>query len=312
MKLSELVAYLNLLESPKVDPDISTAIQQLYGVVDVVANHRVQIDQTREIMAQDVINIEHAWNKFFATYNGLRDHLRGQIAARQESMLAESQRLYEQEMVFETADWIKNRRFQATDQDQLELRTLIRNYGDWRLPGMIIRPIGSKFLEDMVPLDPLYLVDTQQELLDPCVQQFTPDYQKRLRVYVVNDYQHINPLDALPNDQFGFIFSYNFFNYKPIGVINRYLQAFAQKLRPGGRAVFTYNDCDRSQGVGLAEKNFMCYTPGSTVRRLVEQAGLIVEDQRLADYDLAWMDVRRPGDLVSYRGAQTLAKIIPK
>jgi SAM-dependent methyltransferase len=312
MKLSDLVRYLNLLEDPVMDPDISAAIKHLYGLVDVVANYRIQIDQTREVMAQDVINIEHATNKFLATVNGLKDHVRQKIQAQQPAMFAESQRLYEQEMVFETADWIRKRKFQLTAQGMLDLRTKIRAYGDWRLPGMIIRPIGETFLEEMVPLDPLYLVDTMPELLDPCVKQFTPDYQRRLRVYTVNDYQQMRPLEALPDNQFGFIFAYNFLNYKPIGVIERYLREFATKLRPGGHAVFTYNDCDRAQGVGLAEKSFMCYTPGSMIRDLVAKVGLELEENRLDEYDLAWMDVKRPGDIVTYRGAQTLAKIMPK
>lgn len=312
MKLSELVAYLNLLEGPAVDPDISPGIKQLLGVVDTVANHPIQIDQLTEVLAQDVVNLQHAHNKFLATFTGLKDQLRERIAQVRPAMLAESQRLYEQEMVFETADWIKKRKFQATQQDLIELHSLIRQCGDWRMPGMIIRPIGEQFLEEMVPLDPLYLVDTMPELLEPCVQQFTPDYRRRLRVYVVNDYHHARPLQDLPDSQFAFIFAYNFLNYKPIGVIERYLREFAAKLRPGGCAVFTYNDCDRAQGVGLAEKSFMCFTPGFMVRNAVIAAGLEIEQHKLAQYDLAWMLVRRPGELVSYRGAQTLAKIMPK
>lgn len=312
MKLSELVKYLNLIDGPKMDPDISTTIKYLYGIVDVVANHSLQIGDTREVMAQDVINIEHAYHKFLATVNGLRDNVITQIRAREPAMFAESQRLYEQEMVFETADYIQSRKFVATNESLLELRTRIRNYGDWRLPGMIVRPIHDTFLEEMVPLDPLYLVDTMPELLAPCVAKFTAEYQRRLRVYTVNDYRQERPLEALPNDQFGFIFAFNFLNYKPISVIERYIQEFATKLRPGGHAVFTYNDCDRSQGVGLAEKSFMCYTPGHMIRSMVERSGLELVENRLDDYDLAWMDVRRPGEITTLRGAQVLAKIIPK
>lgn len=312
MKLSELVKYLNLIDGPKMDPDISTTIKYLYGIVDVVANHSMQIGDTKEVMAQDVINIEHAYHKFLATVNGLRDNVITQIRDREPAMFAESQRLYEQEMVFETADYIQSRKFVATNESLLELRTRIRNYGDWRLPGMIVRPIHDTFLEEMVPLDPLYLVDTMPELLAPCVAKFTAEYQRRLRVYTVNDYRQERPLEALPNDQFGFIFAFNFLNYKPISVIERYIQEFAAKLRPGGHAVFTYNDCDRSQGVGLAEKSFMCYTPGHMIRSMVERSGLELVENRLDDYDLAWMDVRRPGEITTLRGAQVLAKIIPK
>lgn len=312
MKLSDLVRYLNLLESADLDPDITESIQHLHGIAHVVANYRIQIDTISEIMAQDVIDIGHQYNKFLATVNGLRDQVRQRIIEREPAMYQESQRLYEQEMVFETADWILNRKFQYRPEDLVELHTRIRNYGDWRMPGMIIRPGNETFIEEMVPLDPLYVVDTMQDLLNPSVDKFNPTYRRRLRVYIVNDYQNQQPLHQLPSNQFGFIFAYNFLNYKPVSVIERYLKDFADKLRPGGHAVFTYNDCDRAQGVGLAESGFMCYTPGSVIRDLVTRAGLEIEENRLAEYDLSWMDVRKPGDLVSYRGAQTMAKIIPK
>lgn len=312
MKLSELVRYLNIIDGPTMDPNISPSIQHLYGMVNVIANHPIQIGDTREVLAQDVIDIENCYHKFLATMNHLRDHIKRQIAEREPAMFAESQRLYEQEMVFETADYIMNRKFVTTNEALIDLRTRIRNYGDWRLPGMIIRPISENFVEEMVPLDPLYLVDTMPELLAPCVEKFTPQYQRRLRVYTVNDYQQHRPLQALPDNQFGFIFAYNFFNYKPISVIERYIHEFADKLRPGGHAVFTYNNCDRSQGVGLAEKSFMCYTPGHTIRELIIKAGLEIADDHQDEYDLAWMDIRKPGEIVSYRGAQVLAKINTK
>ena len=221
MKLSDLVRYLNLLESKDADPDITDSIQHLYGVAHVVANNRIQIDQISEIMAQDIVDLENQYNKFLATFNTLRDQLKQRISDREQSMYDESQRIYEQEMVFETADWILNRRFQATTDDLMELRTRIRNYGDWRLPGMVIRPALETFVEDMVPLDPLYVVDTMQDLVDPCVNKFTPEYRRRLRVYVVNDYKDPQPLHNMPDNQFGFIFAYNFLNYKPVSVIER-------------------------------------------------------------------------------------------
>jgi SAM-dependent methyltransferase len=311
-KLSEIVRYLNLLDRPELDPDITAAIKHLYGIVHAVANNRVQMGQVTETMAQDVVDIESYYNKFLATVNGLRDNLLTMVADRQPAMYEESQRLYEQEMIFETAEWILNRKFQSTPDELNELHTRIRNYGDWRLPGLIIRPGLETFVEEMVPLDPLYIVDTMQNLVEPCVNKFNLEYRRRLRVYIVNDYQDPQPLHQLPNNQFGFIYAYNFLNYKPVSVIERYLKEFATKLRPGGHAVFTYNDCDRAQGVGLAESGFMCYTPGAVIRDLVARAGLELEENRLAEYDLSWMDVKKPGDITSYRGAQTLAQIIPK
>lgn len=312
MKLSEVVKLLNLLESKELNPDITDSIKHLWGIVDVVSNHRVQIENTRAMLAQDVVDLENNYNKFCSTVQGLKDNLRSIVSAREQEMFNESQRLYEQEMVFETADYILNRKFQATDEGIINLQSRIRNYGDWRLPGMIIRPGREKFIEEMVPLDPLYIVDTMPELISPSVEKFTLEYQRRLRTYVVNDYRDARPLHQLPDNQFGFIFAYNFLNYKPLPVIERYIRDIAQKLRPGGHAVFTFNDCDYAQGVGLAENSFMCYTPGHRVQKIVTDAGLEIDTYQHDEYDLAWMDVRRPGDIFSMRGGQTLAKIIPK
>ena len=144
------------------------------------------------------------------------------------------------------------------DSDSLlMLKSRLLQYTDWRLPGLIIRPAREKFIEDLVPLDPLYVVDQHEDLLNPAIQAFTPEYQRRLRPYTINDYEHVDALWKLPANQYGLIFAYNYFNYKPMKVLRQYLDSMLVRLRPGGVAIFTYNDCDWRHGVALAEQNFM-------------------------------------------------------
>jgi hypothetical protein len=108
------------------------------------------------------------------------------------------------------------------------------------------------------------------------------------------------------------IFAYNFLNYKPIEVIERYLQDFFAKLRPGGVAMFTFNNCDLPQGMGLAEKHFMCYTPGRRVQQIADKIGFEnVYDQR-GPNNISWFEIKKPGEIYSLRGGQTLAKIVRK
>jgi predicted methyltransferase len=161
-------------------------------------------------------------------------------------------------------------------------------------------------------MDPLYVVDQHQDLLKPAVEKWTSDYQRRLRQYVINDYTCQRPLQELPDNQFGLIFAYNFLNYKPIEVIERYLQDFFAKLRPGGVAMFTFNNCDLPQGMGLAEKHFMCYTPGRRVQQIADKIGFEnVYDQR-GPNNISWFEIKKPGEIYSLRGGQTLAKIVRK
>jgi SAM-dependent methyltransferase len=256
--------------------------------------------------------VQSGSHSFNQTVNYLKAQLDQIIAHREPEYYQTSSRLYEEEMRWETNEYILNRGLMIDADTSMVMQQHIKNYSDWRLPGMIIRPALESHIEYMVPMDPLYVVDQHQDLLKPAVEKWTSDYQRRLRQYVINDYTCQRPLQELPDNQFGLIFAYNFLNYKPIEVIERYLQDFFAKLRPGGVAMFTFNNCDLPQGMGLAEKHFMCYTPGRRVQQIADKIGFEnVYDQR-GPNNISWFEIKKPGEIYSLRGGQTLAKIVRK
>lgn len=314
MKLSQLVDYCNQLDQIDLEPHCSNATRHLDGIAHVVRNHEMQVGGHTSNLDSNLNDIKSGIDKFRNTLSSMRDDLQKQIVAQEPAYFQESLRLHEQEMCFETTEYILNRRLSIDSNSDIILRTHLRTYGDWRLPGMIIRPGKETFIEDMVPLDPLYLVDHNQDLLNPSMEQFTIEYRRRLRPYIINDWQwHMHKiLDQLPNNQFGLIFAYNYFNYKPMEVIQKYLDEILEKLRPGGVFIMTYNDCDRAHGVALAEQNFMCYTPGSRIRKYAESIGFETVYQHTGQGDLSWVELKRPGEITSIRGGQSLAKIVAK
>lgn len=310
MKLSELVGYLNLLESDELAPDYHTAVKRFREIEFMVANHSVQIDEYGSAFAEKINNIAREFLHAQNALDNLKANVREQIAELEPAQYQASQRLYEDEMCYETNEYILNRRLSIDPDSRLLLTGRLLQYTDWRLPGLIIRPGREKFIEDLVPLDPLYLIDSHQELLDPAIQAFTPEYQRRLRSYVINDYEYTDALWQLPKNQYGLIFAYNYFNYKPMKVVCQYLDSMFVKLRPGGVVIFTYNDCDWAHGVALAEQSFMCYTPGREIQNYCNQIGFEILSVNHGQGDTAWMEIRRPGEIESIRGGQSLAKII--
>jgi hypothetical protein len=159
----------------------------------------------------------------------------------------------------------------------------------------------------------LYLVDHNTELLAPAVAGFHEQYQRRLRLYTINDCNNNQAiLSQLPNNQFGYVFAYNWFNFKPLQVIEQYLRELWHKVRPGGTVLMTFNDCDYAHGVALAERNFMCFTPGTRIMKAAETVGFDTLDRHRGLGDVAWLEFQKPGKIYSLRGGQTLAKIIEK
>lgn len=310
MKLSELVGYLNLLNQESVTPDFDQAMRKFYALAHIVKHHNLQFDAVTNDFNDAIKQVQDSFDTVSITMQNLKDHIGKSIELLEVEQYKQSERLYYDEMPTELPEYILNRRLRIDDDSNILIRSHMKNLTDWRLPGMIIRPGLDSFIEDLVPLDPLYLVDQHLDLLTPAVSAFTPEYQRRLRTYIVDDYQHGHPLWELPDDQFGLIFVWNFFNYKPLSVVYRYLADCWKKLRPGGTMIFTYNDCDDQNGARLAECNFMTYTPGRILKAHLEHMGFDVIFKHRGAGDLSWFEVRKPGQIKTIRGGQTLAKII--
>lgn len=311
MIISELVKYLNDLEAidfAKVNHqaryDIS-AINQVVAVQEAnVGFYKARIQKRYDVVVE-------ALGQFERVFENLKDELSRTIETYEPSYYKNSKFLYETAVEQDTNEHILTRRLGIDDESNLVLRSRLRNYTDWRTPGLIIHPGNETFIEDMVPLDPLYVMDVNQDLINPSINKFNDQYRARLRTYVIDETRKVI-LNELPQAQFGCVFIYNFFNYRHVELIEQYIKEIYDCLRPGGVLIFTYNDCDRAHGVQLFEKSFMCYTPGHRIKNFAEDIGFDVVYQYVGQGDLAWLELRKPGEILSLRGGQTLAQIIRK
>ena len=310
MKLSEIVDYLNVLDSLHVPDKCNEALGQLAAVFHTVKHQQPSLNPYDAVLDTQFNELSTGVNKFGNTVEQLKSSLKKRIFDLEPEMFRESERVFYHEMPFETNEYILNRRLRLDNQSLVELQGRIKILTDWRLPGMMLRPGLETFIEEMVPMDPLYLVDTHQDLLTPSMQKFTIEYQKRLRPYVIDDRQAGPIMTQLPDNQFGFVFAFNFFNFRPLTLVQRYLTELHSKLRPGGVLIMTYNNCDRSHGVGLAERNWMLYTPKRLILEHAYTLGFELMTDRDGQGDVSWLELKRSGDIDSLRGGQTLAKII--
>lgn len=310
MKLSQVVAYLNMLESTNMDPCYGNITDKLDNILYAVKNRDLQYHSTTTDLDEKLAVIKHSIGKFDQSLQALTQQLTNDVDRLAPGYYAESWKRYEQEMRFETVDHLINRKLPIEFNDRERLRSTIKNYTDWRLPGMILGARRETFAEDMVPMDPLYFVDHDKELIDAAMSPFTQEYQRRLRPYVIDDWKDSEILTALPTNQFGLVFAYNYFNWKPIEMIEKFLTEIYQKLRPGGAVVFTYNECDKWYGVGAVENTWMCYTPGSRIQAIAKNLGYKIINQCTGAGDIAWFEMSRPGEVRSLRGGQVLAKVI--
>ena len=320
MRLSELVRCLAALDQINLGLDCNTLMTRFQEVTQIIASPTLYVDQYSADFGQTLKSISGNFADAQQAIDNIKNDIRRKIYELEPDYYEHSQRLYDGEKRYYSSEYLLNRRLGTDDQahnvrfvdeeSREFLRHQLLKHSDWRLPGMIIHPGVEQFIDHLVALDPLYIVDQREELLVPAMQRFPEAYQRRLRPYVIDDYAYEDVLWQLPSNQFGFVFAYNYFNYKPMKVLRWYLNSIYTKLRPGGTVAFTYNDCDVAHGIALAEVGAACYTPAREIIAHAKSLGFEIVSTYRGQVDVCWMELKKPGEITSIRGGQSLAKIV--
>ena len=312
MKLSEIVHFRNQLKQLSVAPTQSQVNIELEKISHVVGTQTIKLGEHHQSLQNSLQAINYNFLQYQTTINTLRQEIDEMISALEKPWFLESYRLYEEEMCSDPTEYILNRRPILDDETLNFYQGRLIKYSGWKFPAMIIRPGLEVFIDSMVACDPLYLIDESHDLLEPAMTKYNEVYQRRLRPYVVNEKQSLPILDKLPNSQFGLVFAYNFLNFRPFEIIKRYLIEIFEKLRPGGVLIITFNNCDSSKGVDLVERHYCCYTPGYLILELANSLGYECLLTHNEEGPSTWVELKKPGAMVSLRGGQALVKVVPK
>jgi SAM-dependent methyltransferase len=215
---------------------------------------------------------------------------------------------YDVEIRYGDVEHTRNSRRMYINQDIEELiKNRIFLHTDWKYPCLEIGCRDGEWTQFLVASDPLYIVDRHEEFLISTSSRFTPEYQRRLRPYHLKN----NDLTMLPQNQFGFIFSWGYFNYITLETINKYLNQAINLLRPGGVFFFSYNDGDTPSGAGMAENFAQTYVPKSLLKSIIDENGFeIVHDFNNGD-NVSWIEIKKPGTLCTVKAHQVMGEIKP-
>jgi hypothetical protein len=321
MKLSELVYYYNQLErlcARSAQVAAQTALQEITQCIQdqpltVLDHSKVSLHTQQQAIDQQFEQYAHLLQQ-------AKQQVKEQISSLETAMFQQSYQLYEQEKKqLVGAPQSQQECYQqcldrlpVLDKTTLDLYVArVMRYSDWHHAAMILHPGRADFIQHMVDHDPLYIIDEAHELLEPALQRFNTLYQQRLRAYVIHEQENTAIMAKIPNNQFAVCLAYNFFNFKPFEVIKQYLEEIYCKLLPGGVLIMTINDCDSYKAVILVERFFGCYTPGSLVCGLAASIGF---EKIFAWHDngpTTWMEFKKPGVMVSLKGGQMTAEIVP-
>lgn len=317
MTFRELVYFWEQLRNQSSVDIHNSAIHQLLKIMHKVTDCSGDIDNDLLQIRYNAIGT--AFENFEQTLEQLKIHVKSEIAKQEPEWLARSFEWYDQTLRLQLSknpDFVtqlRNQRAYITKETEELFISRAMRHSDWHYPAMIIHPGVEPFMQHMVGHDPLYIVDESEELLEQLVlRNYNEAYQRRLRPYVIEESFDHDILARLPDGQFGVCFAYNFFNFRSVEMIEKYLREIYHKLSPGGILIMTFNNCEHVTSLDLVVNNYACYATTEIIEKMATNLNYEVEflwDR--PENPGAWIELRKPGSLSSNRGGQTMAKIVP-
>ena len=218
----------------------------------------------------------------------------------------------------------------STDEIEFIVKSRIGVHGDWHFPGLQIcrYAVEERFpqselqlfasaktrLDSMIACDPLYIVNNNIKSLENIIETYPEAYQRRLRLYEIND----RNFNILPQAQFGIVLCWDYFNYLQIDFIEIYLREIIKLLKPGGKLLFSYNNCEVVSSSRLVEEGKSSWTTTTLLQNLITAIGyefVVAENfptNDIFDSYVSWIEVKKPGELTTVKRTQSVGTLLSK
>lgn len=308
MKLSNLIKnkiQIDELDHDKFITEFETYINSLLNVLGTCeADYTEYIQQlNKELLnAKNIINNTQTITDNI--YNKIKEEVEAKTKNWDKAGYTVGDKQFSTSVIYELEK--ENRISIPSDAVKQKVLAVVQTFSDPRYACLEIGPGDGEWTPHLVASDPLYLVDIHQEFLDSTIFKFPEQYRRRLRPYLL-DFNNQYSLDKLPQNQFGFVFSWNVFDYFPREEMKIYLESCFKVLRPGGRMLFSYNNCDTVNGANYADIGNKSWMTEERVLTICKELGFEIEINNVNAE--SWVCIKKPGILKTVKTHQALGEI---
>lgn len=338
--LSELVNLRNTLEEKINSIDFSQYVNTVCDVLNLIRTETPEINDN--IINEGINKAILAYKELSKTADNINNDLRLTLDYLDSQIDVASAAINEQLYLKDELDELRLKSdlihpthvFQLSTTANRLITASILKYTDWHYPTLrlgctyagqeTLTYVDNQVIIDysksieysnlLVAGDPLYFCDIKQAYIDSVTSHFNGIYSQRIRKYVIKDHD----FSQLPQNQFGFIFCWMFFNFRDLITIELYLQNLIKLLRPGGIIMFSYNNTDMYDSAKTSENGIMSSIPKKKLIELIKNIGFeIIKHQDTPNEDffiknISYIEIKKPGLLHSIKSKQVVGTIEQK
>tara|TARA_S200002703_G_C3737216_1_gene226664 strand:- start:27 stop:908 length:882 start_codon:yes stop_codon:yes gene_type:complete len=179
-----------------------------------------------------------------------------------------------------------------------ELKTLLQNESNVLLSCLVLGLGNGFWIEYLKAFEQYHSVDFYPHLPKELAQRYQTKFLSHfIHVMLDPNFQYTN-LDMVPNDEVGYMFSWDFLPYFTVPQIEMFFRQINDKMIKGSKGLFHFANADNKQDFELIKQGYYQYCDQETITQIIFDCTNFDIEQVHTDIDCcSYLKFKKPGEI---------------
>ena len=179
-----------------------------------------------------------------------------------------------------------------------ELKSICENEKTNMLSCLLLGLGNGYWIDHLSAFEQIHTVDFYPHLPEELNKKYEPKFLAHI-IHLMLDvkYQYTN-LDMVPNDEVGYVFSWDFCPYFTIPQLEKMFTQINDKLIKGGRGLIHFSNADNKSDLELIKQGYYAYNDQKTITKLIfDCTNFDIEQVHTDTPNCSYIQFKKPGDI---------------
>tara|TARA_Y100001937_G_scaffold113388_1_gene161988 strand:+ start:18 stop:899 length:882 start_codon:yes stop_codon:yes gene_type:complete len=179
-----------------------------------------------------------------------------------------------------------------------DIKAILQNQSDPLLSCLVLGLGNGYWIEYMKAFEQYHSVDFYPHMPEELTNRYGPKFLAHFKHVMLDpNFQYTN-LDMVPNDEVGYMFSWDFLPYFTIPQIEMFFRQINEKMIKGSKGLLHFANANNKQDLELIKQGYYQYCDQETITKIIFECTNFDIEQVNADNDCcSYLKFKKPGEI---------------
>jgi|TARA_Y100000310_G_C20641190_1_gene794004 hypothetical protein len=154
------------------------------------------------------------------------------------------------------------------------------------------------WIKHLSAFEQIHTVDFYQDFPEELKKSWQPKFLNHLIHSMLDKSYEYTNLDMIPNNEIGYIYSWDFLPYFTIPQLEKLFKQMNDKLIKGGKGLIHFANADNNNDLDLIKKGYYNYNDQKTITKLIfDYTNFDIEQIHTDTPNCSYIQFKKPGDI---------------